>query len=138
MMSWIVYYLPVLTLAGLPVVTAVPRRVMAQATPVASSYAPPVVNFSSSAIHTPFNGTPTVTGALNASSIGTGVPTLGALPAATTYPSDGNLHQPAPAPYVPGGGLGTGGNAPVYNAKSDFDYESLVCRTPSPKSGILC
>ncbi|PKY03565.1 protein rds1 [Aspergillus campestris IBT 28561] len=125
-MTWIMYYLPVLTLAGLPVVTAVPRRVMAQATPVASSYVPPVVNISSSAIHTPFNGTPTVTGALNASSIGTGIPTLAALPAATTYPSDGRLHQPEPAPYVPGGGLGTGGNAPVYNAKSDFDYESLA------------
>ena len=36
------------------------------------------------------------------------------------------LHDPEPAPYTPAGGLGTNGTEPVYNAKSDFDYESLA------------
>jgi len=31
-----------------------------------------------------------------------------------------------PAPYTPAGGLGTNGTLPVYNVKSDFDYESLA------------
>jgi Ferritin-like domain len=43
-----------------------------------------------------------------------------------TYPSDGQLHDPQPAPYVPAGGGGTNGTEPVYNAKSDFDYQSLA------------
>ncbi|GAB1206520.1 hypothetical protein APSETT445_005210 [Aspergillus pseudonomiae] len=71
-------------------------------------------------------GTPTTTGALHASSIDTGVPSLGISPTATTYPSDGQLHDPQPGPYIPAGGVGTGGETPVYNAKSDFDYESLA------------
>ncbi|PYH90423.1 hypothetical protein BO71DRAFT_75615 [Aspergillus ellipticus CBS 707.79] len=47
-------------------------------------------------------------------------------PAATTYPSDGRLHSPEAGPYTPAGGVGTNGTTPVYNAKSDFDYESLA------------
>ncbi|KAE8408045.1 hypothetical protein BDV37DRAFT_296948 [Aspergillus pseudonomiae] len=72
------------------------------------------------------HGTPTTTGALHASSIDTGVPSLGISPTVTTYPSDGQLHDPQPGPYIPAGGVGTGGETPVYNAKSDFDYESLA------------
>ncbi|KAE8165249.1 hypothetical protein BDV40DRAFT_286258 [Aspergillus tamarii] len=76
--------------------------------------------------HTPFNGTPTTTGALHASPIGTGVSSLGVPPTAASYPSDGQLHDSQPGPYIPAGGIGTGGETPVYNAKSDFDYESLA------------
>lgn len=65
-------------------------------------------------------------GALNATSVGKGVSSKPAPPAATTYPSDGKLHMAQPGPYIPGGGLGTNGTTPVYNAKSDYDYESLV------------
>ncbi|KAF5864806.1 hypothetical protein ETB97_006344 [Aspergillus alliaceus] len=85
----------------------------------------PAVSHPTSLTHTPFRGTPTVTGALSASSIGTGVPSLGIPSTATTYPSDGKLHNPQPGPYIPAGGVGTGGERPVYNEKSDFDYESL-------------
>ncbi|KAF7593350.1 hypothetical protein BBP40_011640 [Aspergillus hancockii] len=86
----------------------------------------PVVSHPTSLSHTSFNGIPSVIRALSASSIGTGVPSLGILATATTYPSDGKLHEPQPGPYVPVGGAGTGGETPVYNAKSDFDYESLA------------
>ena len=47
-------------------------------------------------------------------------------PIETTYPSDGQLHGPEPAPYTPAGGLGTNGTEPVYKPQSDFDYESLA------------
>lgn len=87
---------------------------------------PPTRSHSSSQPHTPFSGTPSTTGALTASSVGTGISSGHVLPAATTYPSDGKLHNAEPAPYVPAGGVGTNGSIPVYNAKSDFDYESLV------------
>ncbi|KAI0890828.1 ferritin-like domain-containing protein [Annulohypoxylon nitens] len=42
------------------------------------------------------------------------------------YPADGMLHQEEPAPYTPGGGLGTNGSEPVYRVISDFDYESVA------------
>lgn len=88
---------------------------------------PPVVNHPASESHGPYSGTPTTTGALMASSVlGTAVPSLGVAPGATDYPSDGKLHSPQPAPYTPAGGVGTNGTTPVYNAKSDFDFESLV------------
>lgn len=86
----------------------------------------PVVNHPTSLPHGPYTGTPTVSGALNATSIGPGISSLGIPPAATTYPSDGKLHDAEPGPYIPAGGVGTNGTTPVYNAKSDFDYESLV------------
>ncbi|KAB8234846.1 uncharacterized protein BDW43DRAFT_45073 [Aspergillus alliaceus] len=104
----------------------------------------PAVSHPTSLTHTPFRGTPTVTGALSASSIGTGVPPLGIPSTATTYPSDGKLHNPQPGPYIPAGGVGTGGERPVYNEKSDFDYESLalysllgIYRTRSVLCGLL-
>lgn len=84
---------------------------------------PPVVSHPTSLPHTPYSGTPTTTGALSASSVvGSSI-----TPGATGYPSDGKLHDAEPAPYVPAGGVGTSGEEPVYNAKSDFDFESLVC-----------
>ncbi|KAI1453242.1 ferritin-like domain-containing protein [Annulohypoxylon moriforme] len=42
------------------------------------------------------------------------------------YPADGKLHEEEPAPYTPGGGLGTNGSEPVYRVISDFDYESVA------------
>jgi hypothetical protein len=87
----------------------------------------PVRSHSTSLPHGSFSGTATETGALNNSVVGTGVVApLPVDPEATTYPSDGQLHEPQPAPYVPAGGLGTNGTIPVYKAKSDWDYESLV------------
>lgn len=93
----------------------------------ASASAPPLLSYNSSMLYTPFTGTPTTTSALTASSIGTSISRGGVAPGATSYPSDGNLYHAEPAPYVPAGGVGTNGSTPVYNAKSDFDYESLVC-----------
>ncbi|KGO45261.1 hypothetical protein PEXP_060500 [Penicillium expansum] len=92
----------------------------------ASASAPPLRTYNSSRLHTAFTGTPTTTGALTASSIGTGISRGGVAVAATTYPGDGNLHHSEPAPYVPAGGVRTNGSTPVYNTKSDFDYESLA------------
>lgn len=84
---------------------------------------PPAVSHPISLSHTPYSGTPTTTGALSASS----ALRSSVAPGATDYPSDGELHEAEPAPYTPAGGVGTGGEEPVYNAKSDFDFESLVC-----------
>ncbi|KAG0157571.1 hypothetical protein PDIDSM_4756 [Penicillium digitatum] len=92
----------------------------------ASASAPPLRSYNSSMQHTPFTGAPTTTGALKASSIGTGISRGGVAAAATAYPGDGNLHHSEPAPYVPAGGVETNGSTPLYNAKSDFDYESLA------------
>jgi hypothetical protein len=92
--------------------------------------APPLRNHSTSEPHTPFTGSATTTGALTASSIGTGISSAGVAAGATSYPADGKLHHAEPAPFDPAGGVGTNGSTPVYNAKSDFDYESLV-RTQS-------
>lgn len=83
--------------------------------------------------HGPFTGTPTVTGALSGTAIlGTAISPKPAPANATTYPSDGRLHDPQPAPYVPAGGLGTNGTMPVYNARSDYDFQSLVRSIPPP------
>lgn len=41
------------------------------------------------------------------------------------YPNTGNLTQPEPAPYVPAGGINTNGTPPVYQALSDFDWQSI-------------
>ncbi|PGH20068.1 hypothetical protein AJ80_03718 [Polytolypa hystricis UAMH7299] len=77
--------------------------------------------------HGPFTGVATMTGALTAPTVlGTAITGRPPSSAATTYPSDGNLHDPMLIPYAPGGGLGTNGTAPVYNVKSDFDYQSLA------------
>lgn len=86
----------------------------------------------------PYTGTPATTGALTASSVlGTALSPQPVSPTATTYPSDGDLHDPQPAPFFPGGGLGTTAT-PVYNVRSDYDYQSLVClNTPKPPSRVL-
>ena len=76
--------------------------------------------------HGPYTGVPTTTGALSLSVLAASIPALPPNPTATTYPSDGQLHSPEPAPYTPAGGLGTNGTEPVYNVKSDFDYESIA------------
>ena len=99
----------------------------ASASPVLSAVpAPPQVSHTDVTSHGPYSGTPTITGALSNSVLAPSIPALPPNPTATTYPSDGQLHDPQPAPYVPAGGLGTNGTEPVYNVKSDFDYESLV------------
>lgn len=98
----------------------------ASASPMSPS-APPTASHPGSLPHTPFTGTPTTTGALTASSIGTGIAEASSVaPAQTTYASNGKLQDAEPAPYVPAGGVGVNGSIPEYNAKSDFDYESLV------------
>ncbi|KAJ5106136.1 Protein rds1 [Penicillium angulare] len=102
---------------------------IASASPLSASIppAPPTASHPNSQPHTPFTGTPTTTGALTASSIGTGIAEASSIaPAETTYASNGKLQNAEPAPYVPAGGVGTSGSIPVYNAKSDFDYESLA------------
>ncbi|KAJ5121484.1 uncharacterized protein N7515_009445 [Penicillium bovifimosum] len=88
--------------------------------------APTVHAHNMSQVHTPFTGTATTTGALTASSIGTTITSLGLAPNATGYPADGKLHDPEPAAFVPAGGVGTNGTEPVYNTRSDFDYQSLA------------
>lgn len=88
---------------------------------------PPTVLVTNVTMHGPYTGGPaTTTGALTTSVLAPSIAPLPPNPTATTYPSDGFLHSPEPAPYTPAGGLGTNGTEPVYNAKSDFDFESLV------------
>ena len=116
----------------------------AASSPSVSLAGPSLVNHPTSEPHTPYSGTPTTTGVVVASSVGSSVPSKGIAPGATDYPSDGKLHSPQPAPFVPAGGVGTSGETPVYNAKSDFDFESLVCilhllwKTVSNCSGFGC
>ena len=101
----------------------------AAASPVAAAVPPPPVvssQVTGTTTHGPFTGMPTTTGALSLSVLAPSIPALPPNPTATTYPSDGQLHNPEPAPYTPAGGLGTNGTEPVYNVKSDFDYESIV------------
>lgn len=117
-------HLRMLSLLGwIPSTFALPNLNVARATAAA-----PVVSFATSMAHTSFHGTPTVSGALNGTStIAMSISSLSVAPEATTYPSDGKLHDAQPAPFVPAGGVGTNGTTPVYNAKSDFDFQSLVC-----------
>lgn len=116
----------------LSAVTAVPApqpdHASVPASSVVSAPLPPVVSpdTTGTTSHGPFSGVPTTTGALSLSVLAASIPALPPNPTATTYPSDGQLHDPEPAPYTPAGGLGTNGTEPVYNAKSDFDFESLV------------
>ncbi|KAL9625696.1 MAG: hypothetical protein Q9160_000014 [Pyrenula sp. 1 TL-2023] len=76
--------------------------------------------------HGAFSGSPTTTGALTTDTLAASIPALPVNPEETTYPSNGELTAPEPAPYTPAGGLGTNGTTPVYNVQSDFDYESLA------------
>ena len=101
----------------------------AAASPVAAAVPDPRVvssQVTGTTTHGPYTGKPTTTGALSLSVLAASIPALPPNPTATTYPSDGKLHNPEPAPYTPAGGLGTNGTEPVYNVKSDFDYESIV------------
>ena len=117
-------------LGSMPLASASPvvaRQAPPSSVSVSTIVGPPTHTFPTSQPHTPFSGTPSTTGALTATSVGTGiVAAFSIAPAETTYHADGKLHNAEPAPYVPAGGVGTNGSIPVYNAKSDFDYESLV------------
>ncbi|KAJ5122235.1 Protein rds1 [Penicillium atrosanguineum] len=128
-MTWN-YVLILSALASLPFASASPvdaRQAPPFSTSVSTISGPPTHTFPTSQPHTPFSGTPSTTGALTATSVGTGIVEASAIsPAETTYHADGKLHNAEPAPYVPAGGVGTNGSIPVYNAKSDFDYESLA------------
>lgn len=94
--------------------------------PSSAAEVPPVVSSNPAATsHGPYTGpSPTVTGALSTDVLAQSVAPLPPMP--QTYPSDGQLHDPEPAPYTPHGGLGTNGTEPTYTMKSDFDYESLA------------
>lgn len=119
-------------LIGAPAVIAAPQSysyTSAAASNVAPAVPPPPVRSSQvtgMTSHGPYSGTPTTTGALMTTVLALSIPALPPAPSATTYPSDGQLHDPQPAPYTPAGGLGTNGTEPIYNVRSDFDYESLV------------
>lgn len=128
-----------------PAVVAAPAPtasyVLTSASVVSEPPPPPVVSpqVTGPTSHRPYTGTPTTTGALSLSVLAPSIPARPPNPTATTYPSDGQLHDPQPAPYTPAGGLGTDGTEPVYNAKSDFDFESLVSALPrSRRTIILC
>lgn len=110
--------------APAPQLTQLPPSVTAAPAPLA----PPVVSsqVTGPTSHGPFSGQPTTTGALSLSVQAASIPALPPNPTATTYIADGTLQDPQPAPYVPAGGLGTNGTEPVYNAKSDFDFQSLA------------
>ena len=116
-----------LAIAPLAFAAPAPQAEQPNASASVASPSPPV-NIAStvSQTHQPYSGVPTTTGALTTSVLAASIPALPPNPTATTYPSDGQLHDPMPAPYTPAGGLGTNGTEPVYNVKSDFDFESLV------------
>ncbi|KAI1137670.1 ferritin-like domain-containing protein [Hypoxylon sp. FL0543] len=87
----------------------------------------PVVPVTNVTSHGSYTGpTPTTTGALSTTVEAATIPARPPEPYKLQYPADGNLHQPQPAPYTPGGGLGTNGSEPVYRVASDFDYESIA------------
>lgn len=97
-------------------------------TGAATAGAPPVVSsqVTGPTSHGPYSGQPTTTGAVSNTVLAASIPMLPPNPTATTYLANGDLQDPQPAPYTPAGGLGTNGTEPVYNAKSDFDYQSLA------------
>lgn len=53
--------------------------------------------------HGPYSGSPTVTGAVTNSVLGSTIAPLGPNPTATYYNTDGALQQPEPIPYTPAG-----------------------------------
>ena len=65
--------------------------------------APPTVPITDVTSHGPFTGSPTTTGALATDILSPSIPALPPNPAELTYPSDGKLHNPEPAPYTPAG-----------------------------------
>ncbi|EAL91365.1 ferritin-like domain-containing protein [Aspergillus fumigatus Af293] len=120
-MNWR-HFLLINVLGGLPYTFAGPNVRRADG----PSSEPPILSHTTSLPHSSYTATPTTSGAERASSVGSGISTLGPAPGATSYPSDGKLHDLQPAPFTPAGGVGTNGTTPISNAKSDFDYESLV------------
>ncbi|GAW15559.1 hypothetical protein ANO14919_049730 [Xylariales sp. No.14919] len=107
---------------AVPVVSE-PATTVTSAPSVTASLVP-VTNVTS---HGPYTGPPpTTTGALSTTVLAASVPARPPEPYKLAYPADGQLHQPQPAPYTPGGGLGTNGSEPVYRVQSDFDYESIA------------
>lgn len=93
----------------------------------APAFTPPARPHTNVTSHGPYTGPPpTTTGALTTEVLAPSIPALPPGPNAFDYPSDGQLHAPMPAPYVPAGGEGTNGSAPVYRMRSDFDYESIA------------
>ncbi|KAK3349842.1 ferritin-like domain-containing protein [Lasiosphaeria hispida] len=93
----------------------------------AEATVPPDVPHTDVTSHGPYDGpSPTTTGALSTDVLAASIPALPPGPEAYSYPSDGQLHAPEPAPYTPAGGQGTNGSAPVYRVLSDFDYESIA------------
>lgn len=95
---------------------------------VVRSATAPVVSYTSLPRGTgPYTGMmPAVTGAATGSIRGTAISAMPPGAEATRYPADGTLNNTQPAPYLPGGGLGTNGTMPVYNVQSDYDYQSIV------------
>ncbi|KAI9832723.1 MAG: hypothetical protein M1826_001282 [Phylliscum demangeonii] len=65
-------------------------------------------------------------GAVTTDVLAPAIPDLPPGPDASSYPRDGTLHAPEPAPYTPAGGLGQNGSEPNYQVKSDFDFESMA------------
>ncbi|KAJ8199643.1 hypothetical protein LV157_000510 [Aspergillus fumigatus] len=120
-MNWR-HFLLINVLGGLPYTFAAPNVRRADG----PSSEPPILSHTTSLPHSSYTATPTTSGAERASSVGSGISTLGPAPGATSYPSDGKLHDLQPAPFTPAGGVGTNGTTPISNAKSDFDYESLA------------
>ncbi|KZZ88353.1 protein rds1 [Moelleriella libera RCEF 2490] len=116
----------VLALSGAS--SAVPFVSEAQTTLSASETPSPyVVQQSNVTSHGPYTGPPaSTTGARSTSVVAPFVAPLPPSDDAYTYPADGNLHEPQPAPFTPHGGIGTNGTAPVYRVQSDFDYQSLA------------
>lgn len=84
----------------------------------------PAVSVTDVVSHGPFNGTVMTTGALMTDVLAASIAPLP--PPVNTYPSDGKLQAPLPAPYTPNGGEGTNGTEPVYAMMSDFDYQSIA------------
>lgn len=107
---------------------AIPFASTAQTT--LSSNAPttvPAVPHHNVTSHGPYDGpAPTTSFAKQTTILAASVPHLPPDPAKFTYPADGKLHDPQPAPFVPAGGLGTNGSEPVYRVQSDFDDESVA------------
>ncbi|KAI1372521.1 ferritin-like domain-containing protein [Hypoxylon crocopeplum] len=93
----------------------------------AASTTVPVVPVTNVTSHGRYTGPPpTTTGALSTEVTASSIPARPPEAYKLQYPADGQLHQPQPAPYTPGGGLGTNGSEPVYRVISDFDYESVA------------
>ena len=96
--------------------------------PGATNALPPVVSSQVTGVtsHGPFSGTPTTTGAISNSPVGTAIPMLPPNPTALIYNPNGELNNQQPIPFTPAGGLGTNGTEPVYRVQSDFDYQSVL------------